>query len=77
LTPEHWVEKLPIGIDEKKAIGSDNALMRAYETANAKAYNGKQTKKVDEPVGEPITHLSDGGTPMAAANHDDKDDDFK
>jgi len=32
------VKKLPIGIDEQKSIGENNAMMRAYEkNANAKA----------------------------------------
>jgi len=37
MTPEHWVEKLPVAIHEEKVMGSDNAMMRAYESQkNAK-----------------------------------------
>ena len=31
LTPEAWVEKLPVKIDEGQVLGTDNALMKVYE----------------------------------------------
>jgi len=31
LTPVAWVEKIPVKIDENKAIGGDSKLMSAYE----------------------------------------------
>lgn len=34
LTPEAWVEKMPVGIDENKAMGKDSILMKGYDTAN-------------------------------------------
>ena len=31
LTPEAWVEKLPVKIDEGQVLGTDNAIMKVYE----------------------------------------------
>lgn len=31
LTPESWVEKLPVKLDEGQVLGNDNALMKVYE----------------------------------------------
>ena len=45
--PLHWVAKVP-QLDEQKALGQDNVLIRAYDQqANAKAYTGKQAPAVD------------------------------
>jgi hypothetical protein len=42
LTPVHWVEKLPIFLDENKAMDPNDPLMAAYaKQANAKAINQK------------------------------------
>lgn len=35
LTPAHWVEMMPIKIDEDEVMGRDNAFMKAYDD-NAK-----------------------------------------
>jgi len=43
LTPAHWVEKLPVKIDENKAMGENSKLMAAYQK-NAK---GKVMPKND------------------------------
>ena len=31
LTPEAWVESIPVKIDEGQVLGTDNALMKVYE----------------------------------------------
>jgi Ca2+-transporting ATPase len=31
LTPVHWVEKIPIHVDENEIMGADNILMASYE----------------------------------------------
>jgi len=31
LTPEAWVNNIPVKLDEGKVLGSDNALMKVYE----------------------------------------------
>jgi len=41
LTPAHWVEKLPIRVDENKALDANDPLMSAYN----KQANAKVTKK--------------------------------
>lgn len=78
LTPEQLVEKLPIGIDEQKSLGENNAIMRAYEkTANAKAYNN--SKKAEEAnISQAYSQegaLQSGEDSARVA--DNKDDDFK
>jgi len=40
-TPAHWVDKLPIRVDENKALDPNDPLMKAY----AAQANAKVTKK--------------------------------
>jgi len=42
-TPAHWVDKLPIKVDENKAIDPNDPLMKAYAAqANAKVTKPKE-----------------------------------
>lgn len=36
LTPERWIEKVPVVISEHQALGQNNPLMTAYNTQNKK-----------------------------------------
>ena len=45
LTPDNWIKKLPITIDENKKINENDPLMKLYnKQANAKATGGKKTE---------------------------------
>lgn len=69
MTPEHWVEKLPVGIHEEQVMGAGNAMMRAYESQ-------KNAKVIKEEVAEnekSICTENDGEDQVP----DEKDDDFK
>lgn len=35
LTPESWVEKMPIAINEDEVLGKGSILMKGYDKANA------------------------------------------
>jgi len=35
LTPESWVDRIPVAIDEDTALGKGNIIMKGYEGANA------------------------------------------
>jgi hypothetical protein len=39
LTPESWVERIPVAIDEDTALGKGNIIMKGYEGANAQRKN--------------------------------------
>lgn len=66
LTPESWLEKMPVGISESQPIGGNTFIMRGYDTVNAsrKITRGKKTESQLSAEGE-------------AAAEGDKDDEFK
>lgn len=78
LTPHHWVEKLPIKVDENEVLGRDSILMKTYEN-QAKGgipdfrKKGKQSSLNDSQMSEdetaPMTKGGGGG-----AAHDSDDD---
>ena len=50
LTPDTWVKKLPITIDENKQIDENDPLMKIYnKQANAKVTSGKKASPTIQP----------------------------
>lgn len=68
MTPERWIEKIPVVISEENALGQENPLMAAYSSqANKKAFT-KKTAEVRE---------SDDEYNNVDNTVDEHDDDFK
>lgn len=48
MTPASWVDKLPVKIDENKAIGENSKLMNAYQKNAKGKVVAPKTKQVDD-----------------------------
>jgi len=50
LTPESWVDRIPVAIDEDTALGKGNIIMKGYEGANAqrKTAGASEVQQVED-----------------------------